>query len=128
MYLHFKCYPLSWFPLWEPPSHLPSPCFYEGAPPPTHLPTPAFLPWHCLTLGHRAFPGPRASPPTDARKGNPLLHTQLEPWVPPYVLFGMWLSPWELWAGGGRVKVSSWLILLFFQCGCKPLQLLQSFL
>ena len=22
---------------------------------------------------------------------------QLEPWVPPCVLFGSWFSPWELW-------------------------------
>ena len=26
------------------------------------------------TLGHRAFIGPRASPPTDAQQGHPLLH------------------------------------------------------
>jgi hypothetical protein len=27
-----------------------------------------------------------------------LLHIELEPWVPPScVLFGWWLSPWELW-------------------------------
>jgi hypothetical protein len=22
---------------------------------------------------------------------------QLEPWVPPCILFGWWFSPWELW-------------------------------
>jgi hypothetical protein len=38
IYLHFKCYPLSWFPLLKCPipSHPPSPCFYEGAPPTTN--------------------------------------------------------------------------------------------
>jgi hypothetical protein len=25
---------------------------------------------------------------------------QLEPWVPPWVLFGWWFSPWELWGTG----------------------------
>ena len=41
IYLHFKCYPPSWFPLWKPLSHSPSPCFYEGAPPSNHpLPPP----------------------------------------------------------------------------------------
>jgi hypothetical protein len=32
IYLYFKCYPLSQFPL----SYPPLPCFYEGALPPTH--------------------------------------------------------------------------------------------
>jgi hypothetical protein len=30
---------------------------------------------------------------------------QLEPWVPPCVLFGWWFSPWELWG--------VWLIDIF---------------
>jgi hypothetical protein len=55
------------------------------------------LPWHSPTLEHRAFTGQRASPPIDVRLGHPLLHMQLEPWVPPCVLFGWWLSSWELW-------------------------------
>jgi hypothetical protein len=38
----------------------------------THLPTPALLPWHSITLGHRAYTGPRASPPTDEKIGHPL--------------------------------------------------------
>ena len=63
----------------------------------THPPTPASLPLHCPALGHRAFTGPRASLPIDAEQGHPLLHMQLEPWVPPCALFGWWLSPWELW-------------------------------
>jgi hypothetical protein len=45
-----------------------------------HLPTPSSsftptsLPWHSHTLGHQAFPGSVASPPTNAQKGHPLLH------------------------------------------------------
>jgi hypothetical protein len=47
---------------------------------------------------------------------------QLEPWVPPCLLFGCWFSSWELW---GKWR-SCWLILLLFLCGCKPLLNLQS--
>ena len=54
------------------------------------------VPWHSPTLGHHAFTGPRASPPTYDEIGHPLLHRQLEPWVPAFVLFGWWFSPWEL--------------------------------
>jgi len=54
-------------------------------------------PWHSPTLGHRAFMGPRTSPPIDAQQGHPLLHMQLEPWVPACILFGWWFSLWELW-------------------------------
>ena len=66
------------------------------------------LPPHHPTYSHflvLAFPytgalrliGPRASLPIDVQQGHPLLHMQLEPWVPPCVLFGWWFSPWELW-------------------------------
>jgi hypothetical protein len=77
---------------------LPPPKKTLSPPPPmlTNLPTLASWPWHSPILGHRAFKGPRASPPIDDWLGHPLLHMQLEPWVPPYVLFG-WFSPWELW-------------------------------
>jgi len=79
MYLLFKCYPLFWFPLLNPLSQLPSPCFYEGAP----LSSTPILPlWHSPTLGHQVFTEPRASPPTDARQCQPLLHMWLGPWVP----------------------------------------------
>jgi hypothetical protein len=47
-------------------------------------------------LRHRTFTGPRASPPIDDRLGHPLLHMQLEAWVPPCVFFGWWFSPREL--------------------------------
>ena len=39
--------------------------------------------------------GPRAMPYIDAQ-GHPLLH-MTEPWLPPCVLVGWWLRPWELW-------------------------------
>ena len=75
-----------------------------------HPPTSTSVPWHSFTLGHPAFTGPRASPPIDARQGHPLLHMQLEPWVPPWVLFGWWFSPWELWQGCVCVCVCVWLV------------------
>jgi hypothetical protein len=80
------------------------------------------MPWHSSTLGHLAFTGPRAFPLIDDKQGHPLLYMWLESWVPPCILFGWWFIPWELW----RWSVS--LLFLFFLLGCKPLQLLQSFL
>ena len=95
IYLHFKWCPLSWFPLCKPPSHPPSslPLLACSL---IYPPTRALLPWHSPTLWHWAFTGPRASPPIDAQQGHPLLHMQLEPWVPSCVLFGWWFSLWEL--------------------------------
>ena len=46
MYLHFKCFSLSMFPLWCPLSHPSYTCFYEDVPPstyPSHLTILAFL-------------------------------------------------------------------------------------
>ena len=59
-------------------------------PPPvlTNPAMPTSLSWHSPTLGHGAFSGPRASPSFDVQQGHPLLHMQLEPWVPLCVLFG----------------------------------------
>ena len=99
--------PFPSFPSGKPLSHLPSPCFYEGASSPTHPPTPTSLPWHSPTLGHRAFTGSRPSPPIDARQGHPLLYMWLKSWIPPCVLFGWWFSPWELWEG-----TSGWLVVV----------------
>jgi hypothetical protein len=90
LYLHFKCYPLSWFPTRKLPIIYPLPLL-------TNPPTPASLSWHSPTLGHQAFSGPKASPAIGVQQGHPLLHMQLEPWVSPCVLFGWWFSPWELW-------------------------------
>ena len=78
---------------WNPLSHPPSSCFYEGV----HLLTFASQPWHSPTLSNQAFTGPRACSPIDDQQGHPLLHIRLEPWVPPCVLFGWWVGPWELW-------------------------------
>ena len=54
------------------------------APQPTHSHS---WPWHSHILGHRTSTRPRASPPIDDRLGHPLLHMQLEPWVPPCAFF-----------------------------------------
>ena len=43
-------------------------------PPPLPAPQPHSWPWHSPILGHRAFTGPRASPPIDDQLGHPLLH------------------------------------------------------
>jgi hypothetical protein len=88
-----------------------------------HPPTPPTSPpWHSPTLGYWAFPGPRASPPTDVLQGHSLLHMQLEAWVPPCVLFGWLFSPWELWERG-----SGWLILLFFLWVANPFNFFSPF-
>jgi hypothetical protein len=70
---------------------------YPLPPPPAPQPTHSHSwSWHSI-LGHRAFTGPRASPPIDDRLGHPLLHIQLEPHVPPCVFFDWWYSSKELW-------------------------------
>jgi hypothetical protein len=84
---------LSSFPPPQVPIPSPSSCFCEGVYPPT----PASLSSNSPTLGHRAFTGPRASPPIDAQQGHLLLIMELEPWVPLCVLSSWWFSPWELW-------------------------------
>jgi hypothetical protein len=58
LYLHFKCYPLSWFPLRKSP---------PPAPQPSHSHS---WPWPSPILGHRTFTGPGASPPIDDRRGH----------------------------------------------------------
>jgi hypothetical protein len=88
IYLHFKCYPLSQFPLQKSP--IPSSLSLS------HPPTPASPTSNFPTLGRQALTGPRASPPTDNLQSHPLLHMRLEPWVPLWVLFGWWFSPLEL--------------------------------
>ena len=69
------------------------PCFYESVP---HPPIPVSLPRLSPTLRHQAFTGPMASLPMDTQQSHPLLHMQLELWVPPVVVFGWWFNPWEL--------------------------------
>jgi hypothetical protein len=126
LYLHFKCYPYSQFPLHKTPISLLSPCLYEGVLSlscplplwgcsPTHPPTPTSAPLHSPMLGHRAFTGPKASSSIDVWHGNPLLHMQLVSCV----LLG--LVP-------GSSGCTGWFMLLFLLWGSKPLQFLQSFL
>ena len=78
----------------NPLYHPPSPFMRVFSQPTTYSCLTAL---HSPLLGHQAFMGLRASPLIDARQGHHLLHMQLEPWVPPCVLFGWWFSPWELW-------------------------------
>jgi hypothetical protein len=63
----------------------------------TNQPTPSSWPWHSPILGHITFIGIRASHPIDDQLGHPLLHMQLEPSVPPCLLFGWCFSPREFW-------------------------------
>ena len=86
LYLHFKCYLFSWFPLWKPTIPSPMPLL-------TNPHTSTSWPWHFPTLGHRASTEPRASPSIDNQLGHPLLHMQRDPWVPPCVFLGWWLVP-----------------------------------
>jgi hypothetical protein len=75
LYLHFKCYPLSRYP--HPPKpHSPSP----------YQPTPASPPSNSPALRHLAFTRPGASTHIDTWQDHFLLHMQMEPWVPPWVL------------------------------------------
>jgi hypothetical protein len=63
------------------------------------IPSPC-SPTHPLILSspeYRTFTGPRASPPIDVQGGHPLLHMQLEPWVPSRIFFDWWFRPRELW-------------------------------
>jgi hypothetical protein len=75
----------------------------------THPPTHPFLspcPGILLTGASSLH---RASSLSNAWQGHPLLHVQLEPWVPPCILFGWWFSPWELWVAlVGRYYRSSY--------------------
>jgi hypothetical protein len=78
------------------------PCFYEGAPPPIYpLPphNPSILPhWGIKPLQDQGPPLPFMSDKTIL-----CICMQLEPWVPPCVLFGWWVSHCELWVGGRLV-------------------------
>jgi hypothetical protein len=53
--------------------------------------SPAHQLTHSCFLGHRNFTGPRDSPPINNPLGHPLLHMQLESWVPQCVFFGWWV-------------------------------------
>ena len=92
LYLHFKCYPCPDFPYENPLSPFP-----YSLPLLPNPPTPTSWPWYSPTQGYRVFTGPRTSTPIDDWLGHPLQHMQLDPWVPPCVLFSWWFSLWELW-------------------------------
>jgi len=89
IYLQSKYYPPFQYSLCKP--HIPSlsPYFYGVALSPTHsqLTSLAFFYTEALSF-HRSI---------DARRGHPLLHEQVEPWVPACSLFGWWFSSWEFW-------------------------------
>jgi hypothetical protein len=71
---------------------------YPIPPPPNHQPTHSCFPVLAFPYtGASSLHRIKAPPPTDVRQGRPLLHMQLEPWIPPRVLFGWWFIPWELW-------------------------------
>jgi len=50
---------------------------------------------HPLSLGHQVSTGLGSSFPTEAREGSPLLR-MCWPRISPYMLFGWWLTLWEL--------------------------------
>jgi hypothetical protein len=102
LYLHFKYYPLSRSPLQKPPVSSSSPYLYECSS--TH---PLCLPALALIyLGHQTPSGPRASPLTDIHESHLLPPMRLEPWVPPYVLFG-----WCILLIFSKNQLLVWLIL-----------------
>ena len=79
-------------PFPDPPRNpLSHPLLLLGGCSPTNPPTPASLPLHSPALGPRGFSS------IDALQCLPLLHMQLEPWVPPCALLGWWFSSLELW-------------------------------
>ena len=84
LYLHFKGYSPSWFPVHKP-TFLPLLLPYTGIPPihPPHCPPPyspelAVQPWQDQGL----------SLPLVPQQGYSLLHMQLEPRVSPCIVFG----------------------------------------
>ena len=80
-----------WFLSYSP--H-PQPCFYEGTP---YLPLLPHCPSIPLCWGIKLSQEQWPLLPLMPDKASMLLYMQLEPWVPPCVLFGWWFSPWKLW-------------------------------
>jgi hypothetical protein len=99
------------------PPKIPSPFVLLPNPP-----TPASWAWHSPILEHRAFTGPRTSPPIDDRLGHPLLHMQLEPWVLLCVFFdwrfslrklcGYWLVHIVVPPRGMQTPSAPWVLSL----------------
>jgi hypothetical protein len=93
-----------------------------------HPPTYYFLyaPHIPLQLGgggHRAFMGPRTSSPIEVQQDHPLLHIWLKQWVPPCVLLGWWLRPWELWLVDSVVLSNFFIgdLVICSMVGCEHL-------
>jgi hypothetical protein len=113
LYLHFKCYPLSWFPLQKPHILSPFPCSPTQ---PILLTGPSILQYWNL------------EPSQDQGPLLPLTNKS----ILYYICSWNHESLHVYFSVGGLVPVSSggtgWFILLFLLWGCKPLQLLGFFL
>ena len=112
LYLHFKCYPLSWFLLWK--STISGLLLLL-----TNLPTSISLCWNSTTPLQRVFLGSGSSPHIDVQQGHLILcnicrwsHKTLHV----YSLVGV-LVP-------GSSRGTGWFIFLFLLWGCKACQLL----
>lgn len=109
---------------------LPSPPFLSSL---SYVPLPLLLRWWfptplLLLPHHFQHPPPLehhvsivfgASSPIDVQQGTSLLHMCHRPWISPCMLFGWWLSLWELW--GVWVIWYCWSFI-----GFHPVKLLQS--
>jgi len=83
LYLHFKRYSPSWFPVHKPPFP-PLPLLHMGIPP-IHSP---YCPAYSPALGVQPWQDQGLYLPLVPQQGYSLLHTQLEPWVSPCIVFG----------------------------------------
>jgi hypothetical protein len=97
------------------------PLLLRGVPPLTH-PPPAHPHQNPPSLGHQVSTGLRVSSPEKIRQGSPLPNMCQGPQTSPGMLFGWWLSLWEL--PGVRV---SWHCWSSNGAAISPLQLIQSF-
>ena len=123
MYLHFICYPLSQFSLRNLCLTSALPLFLWGGLP-SLPPTPTSPPWHS------PIPEPWGIKPLQDQglllllmPDNAILY-YICSWSPGTLLVFCLVGDLVPWSSGG----SGWLILSFFLWGCKPLQLLHSFL
>jgi hypothetical protein len=96
------------------------PCFSEGVPPTTH----PFPPPHLSIPIHRGIEPSQDQEPPFLLMPNKAILCYIYGWShgSPHV-YSLFCGLLTLRSG-----VSGWLILLFFLCGCKSLQLLHSFL
>jgi hypothetical protein len=121
IYLHFKCYPFSWFPLWEPPSYYPPfSCFYKSAPLSTH---PLLPPCPGIPL-HWGIESSWDQGPLLSLMIFKAILCYICGWSPGTLHLYSLVGALVPGSSGG----SGCLIFLFFLSGCKTLLLLQSFL